>query len=381
MSRKLPLAFESRKDVRDGLKRRSLRVGIVLTEHFTLSAFTVFVDHLCLAACESDRGSPVSVQWSIMSARQEPIIASCGVALPPTSSLLPPDRLDYVVVVGGILLADPQVDELTIRYLREVGTGHTPLIGIWSGSFVLCQAGLMKGRRSCVSWHHYRDFREAFPDHEVVADRLFLADGPRTTCVGGAGAAALASHLIERHLGRATAHMASQVLLFDGPRQGGYAQPHQALRESINGPHITGAIAGGISEEIIVARLRGSNDRQHIPLATRLDGSHPSIALAAQLMEANIEEPLSLAELAQLINVSQRQLQRLFRCKLGITPAQYYAAVRLRRARELLQQTVMPIKDIAVACGFRLPCHFSRSYRGHFGHPPGGERQATVGFK
>lgn len=374
-------ACESRKDVPDGLKRRSLHVGIVLTGHFTLSAFTVFVDHLCLAAGESDRGCPVSVQWSIMAAHQEPIRASCGVALSPTSSLLPPDRLDYVVVIGGILLAGRQVDEPTIRYLREVGAGHTPLIGIWSGSFVLCQAGLMRGRRSCVSWHHYRDFREAFPDHEVVAGRLLLADGPRITCVGGAGAAALASHLIERHLGRATANKASQVLLFDGLPQGSDLQPNQLLPKSINAPNITGTFAAGISEESIVARLRGSNDRQHIPLAPRLDGSHPSIAQAAQLMEANIEEPLSLAELAQLIKVSQRQLQRLFRRKLGITPAQYYAAVRLRRARELLQQTVMPIKDIAVACGFRFPCHFSRSYRGHFGHPPGGERQATVGFK
>src|SRR6185437_2979654 len=155
-------------------------------EHFTLSAFAVFIDHLRLAADEGDRSRPLHVQWSIMSCRHDPIRASCGVALQPTSSPLPPASLDYVVVVGGILHAGPQIDEATVRYLREVGATHTPLIGICTGSFVLCRAGLMEGRRSCVNWYHYQDFREAFPAHDVVADRLFLADGPRITCAGGA---------------------------------------------------------------------------------------------------------------------------------------------------------------------------------------------------
>ena len=182
--------------------RPPLRVGIILAEHFTLSAFAVFIDHLRLAADEGDRSRPLHVQWSIMSGRRDPVRASCGVTLQPTSGLLPPASLDYVVVVGGILHAGPQIDEATARYLREVGASRTPLIGICTGSFVLCRTGLMEGRRSCVNWYHYQDFREAFPGHEVVADRLFVADGPRITCAGGAGSAALATHLIEQHLGR-----------------------------------------------------------------------------------------------------------------------------------------------------------------------------------
>src|ERR1700739_1190893 len=200
--------------------RPPLRVGIILAHHFTLSAFAVFVDHLRLAADEGDRSRPLHVQWSIMAARPEPVSASCGVMLQPTSPLLPPDTLDYVVVIGGILHAGPQVDEATLRYLRDVGATSVPLIGICTGSFVLCRAGLMKGRRSCVSWYHYQDFLEAFPTHEVIADRLFLVDGVRITCAGGAGAAALATFLIEQHLGRAGGKKASQVLLFGAPASG-----------------------------------------------------------------------------------------------------------------------------------------------------------------
>jgi transcriptional regulator GlxA family with amidase domain len=76
-----------------------------------------------------------------------------------------------------------------------------------------------------------------------------------------------------------------------------------------------------------------------------------------------------------MTEVSQRQLQRLFQRNLGLTPAQYYVTLRLRRGRELLQQTAMPITSIAVACGFRSPAHFSKSYRASFGHPPSQERR------
>ncbi len=324
-----------RKAVLDGLQRPSLRVGIILAEHFTLSAFAVFVDHLRLAADDGDRSRPVRVQWSIMSARHEPISASCGVALQPTSNLLVPDALDYVVVVGGILHAGPQVDEVTLRYLREAGAGRTPLIGICTGSFVLCRAGLMKGRRSCVSWYHYQDFREAFPDHEVIADRLFLADGPRITCAGGAGAAALASHLIERHLGRATAYKASQVLLFDGPRAGNDAQPHPPMSESV---------------------------------------SEPRVRRALLLMEQNLTRPIAIATVAEELGVSVRQLERLCREHLGLGPASLYRQLRMRYANWLIENTDRSVTEIAIEAGFADCAHFSRQFKDVYGFSPSRHR-------
>src|SRR5436190_23088427 len=178
--------------------RPPLRVGVILAHHFTLSAFAVFIDHLRLAADEGDRSRPLHVQWSIMSSRAESVPASCGVLLEPTSALLSPELLDYVVVIGGILHAGPQIDEATARYLREVSATQVPLIGICTGSFILCRAGLMKGRRSCVSWYHYQDFLEAFPNKRAIADPLSLAAGPPTTCPAGPGPPARPPSLTER---------------------------------------------------------------------------------------------------------------------------------------------------------------------------------------
>jgi len=87
---------------------------------------------------------------------------------------------------------------------------------------------------------------------------------------------------------------------------------------------------------------------------------------------------LSREELARLANMSQRQLQRLFREHLGMTPTHYYLTLRLRRARELLLQTDMSIMHITMACGFQSACHFSKSYRDAFGTAPTRERRKQV---
>ncbi|MBW4050124.1 MAG: GlxA family transcriptional regulator [Proteobacteria bacterium] len=315
--------------------RPALRVGIILAEHFTLSAFAVFIDHLRLAADEGDRSRPLHVQWSIMSCRREPVRASCGVMLQPNSGLLPAASLDYVVVVGGILHAGPQIDEATLRYLREVGATRTPLIGICTGSFVLCRAGLMEGRRSCVSWYHYQDFREAFPAHTVVADRLFVTDGPRITCAGGAGTAALATHLIEQHLGPAQAQKATQVLLFDRPRQGSDAQPHPPLSD-------------GISE--------------------------PRVRRALLLMEQHLTRPILIGAIAEELGVSTRQLERLCRENVGMGPASLYRQLRMRYASWLIQNTDRSMTDIAIETGFADCAHFSRQFKDAYGISPSTHR-------
>jgi len=264
--------------------RTPLRVGVILADHFTLSAFAVFIDHLRLAADEGDRSRPMHGQWWVM---------------------------------------------------REVAAAGVPLIGVCTGSFILCRAGLMKGRRTCVSWYHYQDFLEAFPDHEVVADRLFLADGPRITCAGGAGAAALATHLIELHLGRAVAQKASQVLLFDRPRSGSDTQPHPPLPETVHEPRVRRALL---------------------------------------LMEQNLARPVAIATIAQELGVSVRQLERLCREQVGVAPASLYRQLRMRYAHWLIDNTDRSVTEIAIEAGFADCAHFSRQFKDAYGLSPSTRR-------
>ena len=285
-----------------------MRVGIILADNFTLSAFALFVDHLRLAADEGDRSRPLNVQWSIMASKPNPLRASCGVMTTPTSDLIDPRELDYVAVVGGILHAGRQIDDATERYLKSAAAAGITLIGMCTGSFILCRIGLMKGRKSCVSWYHYQDFLDEFPGHDVVADRLFLADGDRITCAGGAGTADLAGHLIERHIGWSVAQKASQVLLFDRTWAGGETQPH---------PPMAGKVAD------------------------------PRVRRALLLMEQNLAQPLSIAHVAEKLSLSTRQFERLCHTTLGKSPATAYRHLRLRYAHWLIDNTDRSVTDIA----------------------------------
>ncbi|WP_458576284.1 helix-turn-helix domain-containing protein [Aliamphritea spongicola] len=105
----------------------------------------------------------------------------------------------------------------------------------------------------------------------------------------------------------------------------------------------------------------------------------PKLVDIIELMEANLEEPIELDELARFVDVSRRQLERMFHKYLNCSPSRYYLKLRLDRARQLLKQSSMSIVEIASACGFVSTPHFSRCYRKHIGISPRDERKRVWG--
>lgn len=316
-------------------ERKPLSVGFVLANHFTLSAFSLFVDHLRLASDEGDGSRQILCRWAVMTRGNLPVRSSCGMVVHGTGDLSEPRKFDYLVVVGGLLHAGPQIDDATVVYLKSAARSGVPLVGLCTGSFILARLGLMQGRACCVSWYHHHDFMAEFPDHELVADRLFVADNDRITCAGGGGTADLATFLIERHLGRAVAQKSRHVLMLDRARAGSDAQPH---------PPVGAAV---VDERIRRAML---------------------------LMEQNLNDPLSIAEIAKRLHLSARQLERLFQTACGKRPAEFYRALRLRYADWLLKNTDRGVTDIALDAGFADCAHFSRQFKAAHGFAPSAHR-------
>ena len=95
-------------------------------------------------------------------------------------------------------------------------------------------------------------------------------------------------------------------------------------------------------------------------------------------MENNIEETLSTDDIAQLVGLSRRQLERQFKQYLATMPSRYYLELRLKKARQMLLESNISIVQIGLMCGFSSGAHFSTAFGAHFGITPRGERQRKM---
>ena len=211
---------------------------------------------------------------------------------------------------------------------------------VCTGAFALAKAGLLDGRRCTIHWENQDGFAEDFPDVELT-DQIFVVDGDAMTAAGGAAAGDMMLRLVSM------AH----------------------------GPDIAGMVA----DQMVYTNLRGDEDHQRLSVPARIGVRHPKLSQVIQIMEANIEEPISPAILAREVGMSTRQLERLFRRYLNRSPKRYYMELRLQKARNLLMQTDMTVINVALACGFASPSHFSKCYRAHYQTTPYRERGTQGG--
>jgi len=132
-------------------------------------------------------------------------------------------------------------------------------------------------------------------------------------------------------------------------------------------------LATWVADQMVYTVPRVHSDAQRLSLKSRPEVRNPKLLMAMQVMENNIEDPLTPDEIADVVGLSTRQLERLFAKYLTISPKRHYLRIRLEKGRNLLRQTDLSVTDVCVACGFKSLSHFSKSYRANYGIPPGME--------
>src|SRR5690606_16034306 len=268
------------------------RIVLLLIPNYSMIAFSCAIEPLRMANWLTGRTLYEPV---IATAGGMPVLASNSLAVSPCTDIDQVRTADIVFVCGGI---DPDVS-LVPRIkpaLKELSRRKAALGGICTGSYLLAKAGFLNGYRCTIHWESINAMYDEFPQLVVSSD-LFELDRDRFTCSGGSAPLDMMLTLIGRDHG--------------------------------------GELATSIAEMFVCERIRGVHDRQRIPLKQRFGSSQPKLTEAVELMEANIEEPMSLDELSSHVGISRRQLERLFQKHLNCVPTRYYLELRLRRAREL----------------------------------------------
>ena len=309
-----------------------------LVPDFTMIAFATALDPLRSA---NRMLGYEAYRWRLSSIDGKPVKASNGVECAVDTSLdderrkmSGADRPNMAIVCSGIEV-EKYHNKSAFAWLREEYNRGVAIGGLCTGAHILAAAGLLSNKRCAIHWENLPGFSEAFPKANVFAD-LFEVDQNIYTCAGGTAALDMMLKLI--------------------------------------GDDFDESLVNRVCEQVLTDRVRSPTDRQRLPLRARLGVQNSKVLTIIELMEANLSEPLSLIEIADHVDLSRRQIERLFRTEMGRSPARYYLEIRLDRARHLLIQSSMPVVEVAVACGFVSASHFSKCYRELYARSPQQER-------
>ncbi|MDQ7079322.1 MAG: GlxA family transcriptional regulator [Paracoccaceae bacterium] len=303
----------------------------LLLQNFSMMPFTAALEPLRLANRETGKDL---YRWTLVSEGGHPATASNGVVVQVDSGLGELGRDDTLLVCGGVDVK-AATTRTVLNWLRREARKGVVIGGLCTAAYTLAKAGLLEGRRCTIHWENHDGFEEDFPDVEL-SRAVYVIDGKRLSSAGG---------------------MSSLDLML-----GVIASDHGQ------------DLANVVADQMIYTSIRTDRDEQRLSIPTRIGVRHPKLATVLRMMEDNIEEPVSPAQLARDVGMSTRQLERLFRRYLDRSPKRYYMELRLQKARNLLLQTDMSVINVALACGFASPSHFSKCYRAHYDITPYRER-------
>jgi len=308
------------------------KIAFVLIPRFNMMALTATIEPLRVANYISGRSL---YEWTFLSPDGGRVTASNGMALD-TCPIGRDASWNWVFMCGSWNSQDYENREL-VAWLRRQERLGVALGAMDIGVYILARAGLMDGCRATIHWYCQRAFAEEFPAIEV-GEGLYALDRNRMTIAGGvAGLDAMLDRVRREHGDQLALEVADQVM-------------HHPIREA--------------------------DAPQRHALGGRRQIAHPVLRRVIEAMEGQLDEPLSIPELAAVGGVSQRRLERLFRKHMGTSAVGYYRMLRLELARVLLTHTKMSIRDISVACGFTSLSHFAKSFAGLFGKRPSAYREA-----
>lgn len=311
---------------------KPFRVGFLLIDGFALMSYSAAVEPLRAANLLAAR-TLYEIEHLPVSGGQS--ISSSGAIIKASTHVGERIDFDLILLVAG---GDPSrfSNERIYQWLRQLARRGALIGGVSGGPVILAQSGIMAGRRMTVHWEHAPSLAEFAPSLTLERD-LYVIDRDRLTCAGGTAALDMMHALITVHHG---ADFATRV-----------------------------------SDWFVHTEVRPSGGAQRAGPVERFGTTSLQVIRAIELMENHIADPLALDQIAGLIGLGARQLNRLFREKLGCSTMRFYRDLRLEKADNLLSQSTMSITEIALAAGFASSAHFSDCYRQKFGGPPSKRRQ------
>jgi AraC family carnitine catabolism transcriptional activator len=316
------------------------RLALILVPGFSHLGLSLVTEPLFIANWLARR---TVYHWTTLSADGLAVPSSSGIMLPVDQPLMPATPFDIALVVASFDPRSGAADSRVLQWLRRAARAGLRIGGVETGCEIVAAAGILDGIETPVHWYNIEGARERLPDMKA-ASILFSNDGRHPLSAGGMATLDMMLDIIGREQGTDLAREVAAHLLCDGPRPGRRSQPG------------AGVAALGESAQV---------------------GNDPAQAARA-LIECSLDEPLSIPQIAARVGCSTRNLQRLFRESFGQSMRDLRDDLRMAAAHQRVQQTDLPLTEIAISCGFSSLAAFSRRYRHRFGVPPSQDRRQST---
>ena len=280
------------------------------------------------------KGLPAPYAPTVIAAGGGAVLSSAGLAL--LAEPLPEQSSDTLIVAGGWGVYAAAGDEALVAWVREQAAGCRRVSSVCTGAFLLAASGWLDGRRVVTHWTRCEQLAQQYPRLRVEPNPIFINDGPVWTSAGVTAGIDLALAMVEEDLGRNMALEVAQQLVVFLKRPGGQSQFSVTLSLQKQG--------------------------------SRFDDLHAWIS-------ENLPLELDIPTLAQQAGMSERSFVRHYRADTGHTPARAIELIRVETARRLLSDTGVPIKRVAVQCGFGSEETLRRSFLRAMGVTPQAYRE------
>lgn len=303
-------------------------VAFILVPKFSMIALYGALEPLRVA----NRFKGEVFAWRFVSVDGNPVSASNDIPVSVSGRLSSVGKPDLAIVYASYEPEESETPEL-LSGLRRLARSGGMIAAVDTGPFLLAAAGLLDGYRATCHWESLPGFRERFPSVQA-SEQLYEIDRDRMTCAGGASAI-------------------DMMLAWIG---------------SLHGRRL----AVDVADQLVHSR---ESEAARLPAARRYGLDDPRLEAAVRAMEEAIEEPVAADAIAAVSGLSLRQLERLFKARIGVSPKHFYLDLRLEKAERLLTYSRMSVREVAVATGFSSLSRFSRAFRARHGKPPSAFRR------
>lgn len=300
---------------------RVTHTRVLVLDHTNTLSFAAAVDPMRAANRHADRSV---FAWQFVTPTNRDVTLTSGLIVP-AAPLYRSQSCDLLIIVAGFDLNAQATPQLCASLRRLAGQAKK-VVGIDGGPWVMARAGLLDGHKATTHWEDLEDFAHEFPTVTTL-DARFVESGTRLTSGDAVPAIDMILHVIATQYSAALADRVAGGFIFDSsptPARPQNRHPVKALQSTI---------------------------------ATK----------ANDIMQAHLEDPLPITQIARQLGLSLRGLQMQFQSNVGKTPQAHYLTLRLTEAERLVTQTALPLQDIGLRTGFASQSSFAHAFRHQFG--------------